>query len=722
MSPKRFSTFEGVFTPSLLSILGVIMYLRLGWVVGQVGLPGALGIIVFSNLITIATVLSMSSIVTNIRIGTGGAYSIISKSLGIEAGGAIGLPLYLSQAVSVAFYITGFTETWVSVFPGHNPQFISLGVWLALLIVSYISARLAFRLQYVIMAIVFFSLFSVFMGQAGSDPAGFLGPGMHRVSFWAAFAIFFPAVTGVLAGASMSGELLDPPNSIRKGTLAAVGVSLGIYISLALWLGLHVSSEDLVGNPSILIDLGRWKWLVVAGIMGATLSSALSMFVGSPRILMALGRHAIVPGSKSFMRPNAQGEPSAAILMTSLVALITLMVGTLNTVAAFLTMFFLITYGMINLSVFIEQSIGIASFRPSFRIPRLVSFLGALGCFGAMFLINWSLSLAALVVIVLVYLHLLQREVKFYSPDVRSGVLVFLAERLALAASRLPYHPKIWKPNLIVPVMDVELFVKAIPMIRSIGFSSGRLFFYRVIAEQGAEKKWLSWPRHERQPASDSCQQAQDQLAMILEPLKEDGLFVEQSVIVSTQTEPAFLTVLQAATDKSFPPNTLVHVLSEDNKGDVFVRALLKTGITRGLGIVVLKFYQEIGLSRQKAINLWIRRQSPNADLSILMSLQLMKNWEAQLRILQAVDHADERAEAEDYLQRLMAVMRLPTQIETQVMVGGFRTVLPQSPQADLNIFGMPAEPDLDMIREVSATVRTAVLFLRDSEHESAVA
>ena len=119
MNAKRFGTFEGVFTPTFLSILGVIMYLRLGWVIGETGLKGALIIITIANLITLFTCLSISSISTNSRVGTGGAYSMISKSLGLEMGGAIGIPLYLSQAISVAFYVAGFTECWISLFPAQ---------------------------------------------------------------------------------------------------------------------------------------------------------------------------------------------------------------------------------------------------------------------------------------------------------------------------------------------------------------------------------------------------------------------------------------------------------------------------------------------------------------------------------------------------------------------------------------------------------------------------
>ena len=237
---KRFSTFEGVFTPTILSILGVIMYLRLGWVIGQVGLGAALAIIILANLITFATVLSMSSIVTNIRIGTGGAYSIITKSLGLEAGGAVGIPLYLSQAISVAFYIAGFTECWRSVFPTHNEVLIPLIVWLCIFVISYTSAKLAFRIQYFIMAAIFLSLVSIFLG-GGTPPvntAGWSGGQLNH--FWIVFAIFFPAVTGILAGASMSGELNDPKKSIPRGTLTAVIISFLIYVCLSVWVFLFL--------------------------------------------------------------------------------------------------------------------------------------------------------------------------------------------------------------------------------------------------------------------------------------------------------------------------------------------------------------------------------------------------------------------------------------------------------------------------------------------------
>ena len=154
-------------------------------------------------------------------------------------------------------------------------------------------------------------------------------------------------------------------------------------------------SEELVANTSVLMDRGRWQWMVVAGIMGATLSSGLSMFVGSPRTLMALGKHDIIPAAASFARLNRRGEPSTAIMLTALLSLVTLLLGSLDSVAGLLTMFFLITYCMINIAVLSEQTIGIVSFRPTFRIPRLVSFLGGAGSLAVMFLINARFSLIA---------------------------------------------------------------------------------------------------------------------------------------------------------------------------------------------------------------------------------------------------------------------------------------------------------------------------------------
>jgi solute carrier family 12 (sodium/potassium/chloride transporter), member 2 len=226
--PQRplFGTFSGVFTPTLLTILGVIMYLREGWVVGNAGLLGAFVIIVLSFAITSFTALSLASITTNIRIGAGGAFSIISQSLGLEVGGSIGIPLFISQALAVAMYIFGFRAGWLYIFPGHPPLLIDLAAFAVLFLIGYISAGLAFKVQYLILAIIVGSLVSIaavaFSGsmnqpiQWWGDFRGSPEGGFQGIGFWAVFAVF---LTGIMV---MSGDLKNPRKSIPVGTLSAI--------------------------------------------------------------------------------------------------------------------------------------------------------------------------------------------------------------------------------------------------------------------------------------------------------------------------------------------------------------------------------------------------------------------------------------------------------------------------------------------------------------------
>jgi amino acid transporter len=257
VTANKFGTFGGVFTPDVLTILGVIMYLRLGWVVGNAGFIGALVIILLAKSVTICTGLSMSSITTNIKIGPGGAYSIISKSLGLEAGGSIGISLYIAQTLSAALYIIGFTEAWLWVFPGYQPILVSSIAWISLLIISYLSTQLAIRVQFFIMAVIGLSILSFFLSPAKPVPQLVLVGNFEDANFWKVFAVFFPAVTGIMAGANMSGDLKDPRRSIPLGTISAVIVTMVIYIGLAYFAATIATPRSLPeswGQPS----LPRW--------------------------------------------------------------------------------------------------------------------------------------------------------------------------------------------------------------------------------------------------------------------------------------------------------------------------------------------------------------------------------------------------------------------------------------------------------------------------------
>ena len=187
---------------------------------------------------------------------------------------------------------------------------VSLIVWFLIMLVSYTSTKLAFRIRYVILATIIASIISILLGKGDGPQVSTVWDQFSFNSFWSMFSLFFPAVTGILAGSSLSGELKDPRVSIPKGTLGAIAVSFCMYILIAFWYYKQVPLAELRTNSWIAIDIGRWQWMVIAGIMGATVSSALAMTVGSPRILLALGKHSILPFSSIFGRVSKRGEPT----------------------------------------------------------------------------------------------------------------------------------------------------------------------------------------------------------------------------------------------------------------------------------------------------------------------------------------------------------------------------------------------------------------------------
>ena len=218
-----FGTFQGVYTPSILTIIGVVMYLRFGWVLGNVGLVGSLALVAIGSAITFLTGLSISTLATNMRMKGGGAYFMLSRSLGIESGAALGIPLALSQAVGVSFYVAGFaealTQSGLPVVSELDVRVVGLVTLTVLALVSTLSADIALKSQYFIMAAIALSLVSFFAGSAPRPPESpAVGPA--PLGFWPVFAVFFPAVTGILSGLGMSGDLREPGRSIPLGTVA----------------------------------------------------------------------------------------------------------------------------------------------------------------------------------------------------------------------------------------------------------------------------------------------------------------------------------------------------------------------------------------------------------------------------------------------------------------------------------------------------------------------
>ncbi len=455
-SSDGLSTFGGVFTPSILTILGVIMYLRFGWVVGNVGLAGTLAIVTLSTGITFLTGLSIASIATDQRVKGGGAYYMISRSLGIEAGGAVGIPLYLAQALSVALYTIGFAESVVNVFPALDEKLVALVTTAAVTVLALKSAQAAIRAQYVIMVAIGLSLISLVLGSptesatVSATAASAVDP-ENTAGFWVVFAVFFPAVTGIMAGVNMSGDLKDPGKSIPYGTLAAIGVGYVIYMAIPFLLVSRASTGELIADPLIMRKISFWGDAIIMGVWGATLSSAVGSILGAPRVLQALARDGVLPPMMRFLGQGsgADDEPRIGTAFTFALAVITVILADLNIVAPILTMFFLTTYGVLNITAGLERFLGNPSFRPKFRVHWMFSLIGAVGCTIVMFLINAAATGAAITIVLVIYFWLERQELRSAWGDVRTGIW-FNLTRTGLLRLRNRTDAKNWRPHLLV--------------------------------------------------------------------------------------------------------------------------------------------------------------------------------------------------------------------------------------------------------------------------------
>jgi amino acid transporter len=447
---EGFGTFGGVFVPNILTILGVIMYLRMGWVVGNAGLQHTLVILLIANLITLFTSFSMSAIATNMRMKGGGAYYMISRSLGAEVGGSIGIPLYFAQALGISLYIAGFAESVNNLFPGLNTLIITLGTLVILTLLALISAGLVIRIQYIILSVIALSLISFFSGEPLSFDAVHLDPNYSGTyDFWSVFAVFFPAVTGILSGVSLSGDLRDPARSIPAGTIWSVFAGALVYVMIAVWFSLAASPGELVSNNTIMISMARWGPLIYAGIWGATLSSALANLLAAPRTLQAMATDAIV--FRIFRKGRGRtNEPVWATFFTFLLVAGVLFVGELNTIAPVLTMFFLITYGSVNFISFIERVIRRPGFRPTFQVHWAISMLGAAGCIWVMFVINPLACILGFAFVFIIYLILKRIQLQKNWGDVRRGIWSAVIEYSLLNLERLKDHLGTWRPNVLL--------------------------------------------------------------------------------------------------------------------------------------------------------------------------------------------------------------------------------------------------------------------------------
>lgn len=653
---NRFGTFAGVFTPCVLTILGVIMFLRFGFVVGQAGVAAALAIVVASKVITVLTTLSLSAIATNTKVEGGGAYFLISRSLGAEFGGAIGVLFFAAQALSVAMYVIGFTEALAAYLPaGTSPLLIATVTNVAVFICVAIGAGWTLKLQFFILATVIASLASFFWGAwQAFDPnqlrQNFGASYSGGESFWTMFALFFPAVTGIMAGANMSGDLRDPARSIPRGTLAAVAVTALIYASMAFLLAGARTRDGLVENAMIISDIAMLPILIAAGVFAATLSSALGSMMGAPRILQSLARDRLFRQLEPLSVTSGQNaEPRRAILVTFLISQSGIMLADLNTIAPLITMAFLVTYGLLNLATFYESITKNPSYRPQFKWCHWsTSLAGAIGCGLVMLLIDWRWAAVAVALVYSLHWYLSRVNLTADWGNLQSGLLFERTRNNLMRLEDELYHPKNWRP-----------FVLA---LSGQGFSRPHLVVFGswLSADTGVLTLGQVIPgelddRHERRISQEK---------ILHTMIKDRQLSAFPAVVVASDYVTGVEALVQCQGLGRLRPNTILlgYPLTVDRMR--IFGGLLRNLEALGRSVVVLRRTDEPEdewAAPKGTIDVWWRGRA-NGELMVMLAHLILNHasWQdRRLRLLRVVDSDAGIDEVRSHLDQLLRDARI---------------------------------------------------------------
>ena len=503
---KKLGWFLGVYIPVFSNVIGIILFLRLTWIVGQAGLILTVVIEAIASAVVYLTALSMSAVATNGVVLSGGSYFMISRTLGFAAGGAVGLmffcgtsvaaSMYVLGAVETSIFLTGFTYKYVyvvlssfftflpavdsfpDIFWSFDNQVQGTIVLFTCLICVFFGAKLVSKIGTVFLVIVVLSLISIYVGIITSNfnipPRQLEGTGITGFSLetlwsnlWPAdlsvgnllaifaecvvlLAIYFPAVTGIMAGSNRSGDLRDAQSSIPLGTLSAMVTCSVIYLSVAFLFACTVEKSALQSNKLIVVSISYpLPIFVVGGILAATLGAALESLLGAPRILMAMSKDKLVPGMYPFTICIG-GEPRIALAFTYAIAQSGVMIGNLDLVAPIITMFFLTCYGFVNLSCFVQEMVKSPNWRPSFKFYHWTTALvGTILCILIMFVIEWAAALASFAITLGIYKYIDYRQTGKDWGDALYGLRLQQARDVLLQTDVNRTHTKNFRPQVL---------------------------------------------------------------------------------------------------------------------------------------------------------------------------------------------------------------------------------------------------------------------------------
>ena len=655
MEANKYGTFTGVFIPSILTILGVILYLRAGWVVANVGLWGSITILTMASLITFATSLSMSATVTNMKVRGGGVYFMISRCFGMEAGAAIGVPLFLAQACGITFYTMGFAESIQQIFPGASVFWISTCTLVLLAALAYYHPDLAMKGQVFIFLIIMASIMSFLFGGEVTDTS--VAKSFKPESFWVVFAVFFPAVTGITTGLSMSGDLKNPQKSLPYGTLLAVLAGFAIYLTVLICLDRYASPEMLNADNMIITSIAIFPPLIYLGIWCSTLSSAMGSLLAGPRTLQSMAQDGIGPAilAKGY---GASHEPRMATMVTFLFALAVNFLGGIDSIAPILTMFFLTSYGSLNLAAGLEGLTNNPSWRPTFNTPWSISLLGGIACLIAMLLIDAQAAFISILVCFLIFLWMGRNRSKKNWSDIRRGLLMHLARYSIYKLVESTEDVRAWRPNMLVISGKAKSRQYLIEFANAMSQGRGFLIVASIISRQhfdGAKMKKLE------NSLSEFLKKSKIQA---LTKIKSMDNYIDAVEGLATDYGMGTLT-----------PNTVVmHYTDEahrDDKEHIGMAQIVRTIYRTGKNIILLKSDQDSQksgwLKKRETIDVWWGRDKNNATLMLALGymLQTSANWMGSNLCLRSLAETEEEKNGMRlYLEKFVQESRIKASVD----------------------------------------------------------
>ena len=694
---KKFGTFLGVYLPSTLTVLGLIMYLRFGWVVGNLGLPLTIFIVILANVITFITGLSAAAIATNIKVGIGGVYYLISRSLGLETGGAIGVAFFISRTLSITFYAFGLSELLLlfwpvelwGTMPGYAIPLLTAIIIILITLASGKSADLVLKFQIPMLILVVLSILALIAGVFMNElriPE--LSPEYRTVSpnggLWIVFAVFFPGVTGFLAGIAMSGDLKTPGKSIKQGTIYSVFTGLGVYLLIPVLLSISaaVSFENMADD-----SYGLQSWIDIAllgglfiypAACGAILSSAIGSVLSGPRVLQSLSIDGLAP--KFLSKVSKTGQPTIATWITGGIALSAVALGDLNTVAKFVTVLFLTLYVIINLVAAIENLVAEPSYRPSVNIPWFVSLAGALGSLFVMYLISLPALILAFLLEAGFYLYFKKKALEQQWGDVNAGIWMKIARFSLLRMNKYNVRKRNWRPIILLFAKNIRERIELVKLAAAFGQYRGILSISKLVFNAN-------------RPAREKRKSMKEEM---IREVNSFGLETFCEVNEVEELNNGILNVSKGHGIAGLKTNTIMFGWSDLLSDNINQLRIMRSLSQMGKNIVVAKFndHDNWKVLNHQNIDIWWSGADNNGDLMMILAYMLTLNpeWKhARINIREVIDHPGQQTTISEAITQSLKEARIDADIKVIIKQGrSFPEILKEySSESDIVMLGL---------------------------------